>query len=107
MKSDKMEQINKNEEMSSFDKAKENYYDGGYIGEAKEYIKELEQQAERDHNIICELNNDNIILKQQNAELFKILASVKKIIDIYELYNDLSVELFYDDLEKLLKEYKG
>ena len=95
MKSDKIEQMDKNEEMSSFKMSERNYIIFKEI--ADNHFEGL------DKNITDYVRE----LRKQNAELFKILASVKKIIDIYELYNDLCVELFYDDLEKLLKEYKG
>jgi hypothetical protein len=49
MKSDKIEQTSKSEEMSEFDKAKKRYYTG-CIGSdectADDYVKELEQQVD-------------------------------------------------------------
>lgn len=109
--------------MSSFEIAKKNYYEfkkvtdenfEGLVTAITDYVSELEQQndelEEFNENLVSSNKEMFAIIQrfeQQNAELIKMLAQVKKIIDIYELYNDLSVELFYDDLEKLLKEYKG
>jgi tRNA A37 threonylcarbamoyltransferase TsaD len=45
----------------------------GLVPAVENYVSELEQQKERSNNIIYELNNDNINLKQQKTELIKWL----------------------------------
>jgi len=42
-------------------------------------------------------------LEQEKVELIEILKPIKEIIDTYELYNELSIELIYDKLTDLLK----
>lgn len=42
-------------------------------------------------------------LEQQKAELIEILKPIKQIIDKYELYNELIIELIYDKLTEVTK----
>ena len=47
---------------------------------------------------------DKIIeLEAEKAELIEILEPIKRIIDMYELYNELSIELIYDKLKKYIE----
>lgn len=110
MKSDKIEQINKIGEMSSIRKiCNVNHCNivremGGSIVRLELEIKKLEQQTERDHNIICELNNDNIILKQQNAELMDGLEKIKSLSKSKSVNNPLDQIYIVSDISI---QYKG
>jgi hypothetical protein len=42
-------------------------------------------------------------LEAEKAELIEILEPIKRIIDMYELYNELSIELIYDKLKKYIE----
>jgi len=53
--------------------------------------------------VITELHNNIKQLGHEKQELLEILKPIKEIIDIYELYNELSVELIYDKLNNLLE----
>lgn len=110
MKSDKIEQINKIGEMSSIRKiCNVNHCNivremGGSIVRLELEIKKLKQQTERDHNIICELNNDNIILKQQNAELMDGLEKIKSLSKSKSVNNPLDQIYIVSDISI---QYKG
>jgi len=60
-----------------------------------------------DKNNRCECIDNYITeLEAEKAELIEILKPLLNIIDKYELYNELSIELIYDKMALLLQKHE-
>jgi len=81
----------------------QNVADNYHVPYLNQRVAELEQQIERDHNVICEINNDKLILKQNVkmlnilVELYKLIclksgADIKELIEIIEQVTGLPID---------------
>lgn len=73
-----------------------------------EKISELEQEKERSNNIIYELNNENINLKQQKAELIELVKSYLSLLlsqSTFDFNNEHDMNEG-ERIEKLLQKYR-